>query len=127
MSRYNVSLNENEVSSLGIDPEQGEIYTLVYGWDPPLNTQFVHLERYVKEKTWEELQGEGLTDQEIDEYFDNLPDEVVFAIDTIYTMKHHPAYPDKETWSSTEIIELLKGISKIPEEHRDAIVNERPF
>jgi hypothetical protein len=112
-------------ASSASNPKTGVQYHIVHGFDPPLGTYFVHLEREVDQKEWNEF--EGWTQEEIEAYFDALPEEIIFAVDSNFTLTPHPKYPRKMTWNDGEIIGLIAGVTGVKLEHLQAIENGVPY
>jgi len=89
-----------------------------------------------------EIKQEGILltwgyDRPMSEYFlqafkiDALPDEddIVFSISSYSTLKPHPEYPDRTTWSNHELLELIekKYDDHVPADHKNALALDLPF
>lgn len=81
---------------------------LVWGYDRPMSEYFFQAIKM---------------DAEEDE------DDVIFSISSYHTLKPHPKFPNRMTWSNTEILQLMEkeypGV--IPAAHRNALAGDLPF
>lgn len=127
MSRYNLQVTKRQVLDMGLYVEDDGPFNLVYGWDPPLRTFFVHLEREVDQISWFEIEEKGWNEKEIEEYFDNLPEEILFALDNQWTLIEHPKFPGKTRWSNEEMFEIVFDHINLPTRHKEYLQDYTPF
>lgn len=52
---------------------------------------------------------------------------LVFSIDSMFTEVPHPDYPDKQSYTNGEMLEIMDEEGVVPEEHMQRLALDLPF
>lgn len=89
--------------------KQTDQYTYAWGFDEPLSEYFF---------------------QKFNNYPDPLDEDaedVVFSISSYSTTVPHPDYPNKITYTNSEILDIMEQEGVVPQHHLDQIVLDLTF